>query len=145
MTLDVVTPLELFIATSLYYFGIALFIGVPALTAFWACSAYKSSKKTGYVWLAVFALTPYITFAHNKARWGMHREEIERRQAQRSDGIVEVERPISFPIYQVAFAAGFFFLYRAEKRSAPRGNVGKDLAFQSESGGRRPSSVDVAT
>lgn len=118
MTLDVVTPLEIFIATSVYYFGIALFIVVPALTAYWAYSAYKSSKKTGYVWLAVFALTPYITFALNKVSWAMHREEVERRQAQRSDGVVVVERPISFPIYQLAFAAGVFLLYRTEKRSA---------------------------
>lgn len=118
MTLHEVTPLEMFIESSLYYLGIALFIIVPLLTVFWSWSAFRRSKKTGYVWLAVFALTPYVTFTLNKVSHYIHREEIAKMRAQRSDGIMVVERPITFPIYQLALAAGVFLLYRAEKRSA---------------------------
>jgi hypothetical protein len=118
MTLHEVTPLEMFIETSLYYLGIALFFVVPALTALWAWSAFRRSKKIGYVWLAVFALTPYVTFTLNKVSHYIHREEIAKMNARRSDGTLVIERPITFPIYQLAFAAGVFLLYRAEKRSA---------------------------
>jgi len=118
MTLHEVTPLEMFVETSLYYLGIALFVIVPALTTFWAWCAFRRCKKVGYVWLAVFALTSYVTFTLNKVSYYIHREEIAKMRAQRSDGIMVVERPITFPIYQLAFATGVFLLYRAEKRSA---------------------------
>jgi len=118
MTLHEVTPLEMFIETSLYYLGIALSIVVPALTTLWAWSAFRRSKRIGYVWLAVFALTPYVTFTLNKVSHYIHREEIAKMNARRSNGIVVVERQITFPLYQLVLAAGVFLLYRAEKRSA---------------------------
>jgi len=108
----------MFAMSALHYLGIALFIVVPALAAFWAWSAYRSSKKTGFLLLALFSLTPYLTYALNKISFHLHREEIARMNAQRDDGVVVVERGVSFPIYQLIFAAGVLYLYRAEKKEA---------------------------
>lgn len=108
----------MFIETSLYYLSIALFVVVPALSARWSWLAFRSSRKIGYVWLAVFALTPYITFTLTKVSHYIYREEIAKMNARRGDGIVVVEKKITFPMYQLAFAAGVFLLYRSEKQSA---------------------------
>jgi cbb3-type cytochrome oxidase subunit 3 len=118
MPIHPLTPHEAFIEIALQYLIIVLFIVVPALTAFWAWSAYRSSKKIGYVWLAVFALTPYFTFALNKVWEAMHQEEIATMNGQLNGRITFVGTQISFPIYLLAFAAGVFFLYRAERKSA---------------------------
>lgn len=118
MPLHEASSFEMFTMSALYYLGIALFIVVPAMTAFWAWSAYRRSKKVGFVLLALFSATPYVTYTLNKISFHIHREEIAKANAQRTDGSLVVERSISLPIYQLIFAAGVFYLYRAEKKSA---------------------------
>lgn len=118
MPIHPLSPIEVLIEIAGHYLTIVLFIVVPVLTAYWAWSASRRSKKIGYVWLAVFALTPYFTFALNKVWEAMHREEIATMNAQLNGRAAFIGTQISFPIYQLVFAAGVFLLYRAEKRSA---------------------------
>jgi hypothetical protein len=101
-----VSSFEVFIWKALHYFSVALFIVVPALTAFWAWMAYRDSKRRGYVWLAVFALTPYFTFTLQMVTNWIYREEIAKMQLSRSGGFVIVEKPISLTIYELVFATG---------------------------------------
>ncbi len=81
MDLHEVTPFEEFFETALYYLGIVLFVVVPALTAFWAWSAHRCSRKAGYFWLMAFALTPYLTWSLNRLSYHIHREEIAKLNA----------------------------------------------------------------
>jgi hypothetical protein len=112
-----VSQFEFYAESVLYYIGIVLFVLVPALTAFFAFKAFQHSKKKGYILIAAFALTPYITFSLNKISYQLHRDEIQKMNSQRSDGVLIVERNITFPIYNLIFAAGVFILAKAEKKN----------------------------
>ena len=90
MTLREVSPLELFGWEALRYLTIALFIVVPSFAAFWAWAAYRNSKKCGYVWLAVFALTPYFACTLSKASNWIFREELAKARTPRSERVVIV-------------------------------------------------------
>lgn len=109
--------LELIIFDILYYFSMALFVVVPAITAYWAYQAFRVSKRKGYLWIAVFALTPYFIFTINKISYQLHKDEIERMNVQSSDGTLIVERSITLPIYNLFLAAGVFSLARSEKQT----------------------------
>jgi membrane protein YdbS with pleckstrin-like domain len=113
-----VPPLELLVQEALAYLSVALLIIVPAATAYWAWTAFRCSKKNGYLFVAVFALTPYANVALQKVSYAMHKEEVAKLNAQRKDGILVIDRPVSLPIYHLVLAAGIFLLARAEKKRA---------------------------
>ena len=112
-----VSQLEFYAQSALYYLGIVLFVVVPASTAFFAFKAFQHSKKKGYILIAAFALTPYITFALNKISYQLHRDEIQKMNSQSPDGVLTVQRDITFPIYNLVFAAGVFLLAKSEMKN----------------------------
>ena len=112
-----VTQFEIILWDALHYLGVAMFIIIPALTAFWSFSAFRSSKKKGYAWIAIFALSPYFIFLVNQIGYQLHKESIEELNSHNLQEPIIVQRTVSLPIYNLILAAGVFSLARSERKT----------------------------
>lgn len=110
-----VSNYEAALQLGLHYLGILLLLVVPPLTSYWCYQLFQNGRKKGYLFLLAFALTPWLTFALNEVSYRIHREEIERLNAQRTDGIITVTRSTILPIYYLIFAAGVLRLRNESK------------------------------
>jgi hypothetical protein len=124
-----ITPFETFGWEAMRYVSLALWVVIPALTAFWAWSAYRCSKKSGYVWLAVLALTPYLTYTLHRVSNMFYRDQLSQRSYEPEDATIQTARPTAIrsirttttlPLWQAGFAIAILLLYRAEMKQSQR-------------------------
>jgi hypothetical protein len=129
MPLREVTPLETFGWEAIRYISLALWVVIPALTTYWAWSAYRCSKKGGYVWLAFLALTPYFTYSMHRVSNMIHRDQLSQRSYEPEDATIQTARPTAIrsmrttytlPLWQAGFATAMLLLYRAEMKQTQR-------------------------
>ncbi len=118
MQLHEVSSFESLLWSILHYVGITLSVVVPALGALWAWSAYRSSKKVGYVLLALFSCTPYLSFALRQVSAHVYREQIAQQAHEESSDVKVVDSEVSIPLYHLVFTIGVFCLARAERKQA---------------------------
>jgi hypothetical protein len=124
-----ITPLETFGLEAMRYISLALWVVLPALTAFWAWSAYRCSKKGGYIWLAVLALTPYFTYTLHRVSNMIYRDQLSQRSYEPEDATIQTARPTAIrsmrttttlPLWQAGFAIAILLLYRSEMKQTQR-------------------------